>query len=262
MLNHELQARQSGHAPVNGLNMYYEIHGPETGIPLVLLHGGGSTIESTFGKILPMFAASRPVIALEEQAHGRTSDREGPETFEGSADDVAALLEFLAVEKADLLGFSAGAVVALQVAIRHPQQIRKLIFASSMIRRAGVPVQFWEFMKSADLSNMPQPLKDAFLRVNPDEAQLKVMHDKDADRMNNFADIPDALITTMQAPTLIVLGEQDIVKPEHALEMTRLLPNARLLIVPGGHGDYLGDVAATTRETSYPQLVAGIIGEF
>lgn len=125
MLNFESQARQSGHAPVNGLNMYYEIHDPEMGIPLVLIHGGGSTIESTFGKILPMFAANRPVIALEEQAHGRTSDREGPETFEGSADDVAALLEFLAVETADILGFSAGAVVALQVAVRHPQQSRR-----------------------------------------------------------------------------------------------------------------------------------------
>ncbi|MEZ4678792.1 MAG: alpha/beta fold hydrolase [Caldilineaceae bacterium] len=223
MLNHTSQARQSGHAPVNGLHMYYEVHGPETGIPLVLIHGGGSTIESTFGKILPIFAASRPVIALEEQAHGRTSDREGPETFEGSADDVAALLKFLAVEEADILGFSAGAVIALQVAIRHPQQIRKLIFASSMIRRAGLPAQFWEFMKGADISNMPQPLKDAFLRVNPDEAQLKVMHDKDAARMNKFADIPDALVTSMQAPTLIVLGDQDIVNPEHALEMAQLL---------------------------------------
>jgi len=111
---------ETGHAPVNGIEMYYEVHGRRDGVPLVLLHGGGSTIEVTFGRVLPIFAGSRRVIAVEEQGHGRTTDRDQPVTFEGSADDVAALLRHLKVDKADLFGFSNGASIALQVAIRIP----------------------------------------------------------------------------------------------------------------------------------------------
>jgi pimeloyl-ACP methyl ester carboxylesterase len=242
--------------------MYYEVHGRKDGVPLVLLHGGGSTIEVTFSKVLPVFAGSRRVIALEEQAHGRTTDRNAPITFESSADDVAALLRYLKVDKADLFGFSNGASVALQVAIRHPQIVRKVVFASSITKRAGAQPQLWEFMKQADFSNMPRPLKDAFLRVNPDVEQLKTMHDKDAARMQNFEDVPDDLVRSVRAPTLIVLGDQDIVKPEHALELTRLIAGARLLILPGGHGDYLGEAAMTQKRTRYPELTARLIDGF
>jgi pimeloyl-ACP methyl ester carboxylesterase len=253
---------ESGHAPVNGIRMYYEVHGRKDGIPLVLLHGGGSTIEVTFGRVLPVLAGSRRVIAVEEQGHGRTTDRDAPVTFETSADDVAALLRHLKVDRTDLFGFSNGASVALQIAIRHPQLVRKLVFASSMTRRDGAQPQLWEFMKQADFSNMPQPLKDAFLRVNPDEARLKTMHDKDAARMRSFQDVPDELVQSIRAPTLIVLGDQDIVKLEHAIELTRLIPGARLLILPGGHGDYLGEAVATQQQTRYPELTARLIGEF
>lgn len=253
---------ESGHAPVNGIEMYYEVHGRKDGVPLVLLHGGGSTIDVTFSKVLPIFAGSRRVIAVEEQGHGRTTDRDQPVTFEGSADDVAALLRHLKVDKADLFGFSNGASVALQVAIRHPQLVRKLVFASSMTQRDGAHPQLWEFMKQADFSNMPQPLKDAFLRVNPDERKLRTMHDKDAARMQSFKDVPDDLVRTVRVPTLIVLGDQDIVKPEHAVELTRLISGARLLILPGGHGDYLGEAVMTQKETRHPELTARLIEEF
>jgi pimeloyl-ACP methyl ester carboxylesterase len=256
------QPIETGYAPVNGINMYYEVHGRKDGIPLVLLHGGGSTIEVTFGKTLPVFANSRRVIAVEEQGHGRTSNRDSPVRFESSADDVAALLRFLKVEKADLFGFSNGASVALQVAIRHPRLVRKLVFASSITRRDGAHPQLWEFMKQADFSNMPQPLKDAFLRVNPDVQQLKTMHDKDAERMQSFKDVPDELVRSVRVPTLIVLGDQDIVRPEHAIELTALISGARLLILPGGHGDYLGEAAMTQKDSPYPELTARLINEF
>jgi pimeloyl-ACP methyl ester carboxylesterase len=256
------QLIESGHAPVNGINMYYEVHGRRDGVPLVLLHGGGSTIEVTFSRVLPVFAGSRRVIAVEEQGHGRTTDRHAPVTFDSSADDVAALLRYLQVGQADILGFSNGASVALQVAIRYPRLVRKLVFASSITKRAGAQPQLWEFMKQADFSNMPQPLKDAFLRVNPDVRQLKTMHDKDAARMRNFKDLPDDAVRSVRAPTLIVLGDQDIVKPEHAIELTRLISGARLLILPGGHGDYLGEAVTTRKETRYPELTARLIEEF
>jgi pimeloyl-ACP methyl ester carboxylesterase len=256
------QPIERSHAPVNGIQMYYEVHGRGDGVPLVLLHGGGSTIEVTFSKVLPVFAASRRVIAVEEQGHGRTTDRDQPVTFETSADDVAALLRHLKVDKADLFGFSNGASVALQVAIRHPQLVRKLVFASSFTKRDGAQPQLWEFMKKADFSNMPQPLKDAFLRVNPDPQKLRTMHDKDAARMQGFKDVPDDLVRSVRAPTLIVLGDQDVVRPEHAVELTRLIPGARLLILPAGHGDYLGEAVMTQRETRYPELTARLIEEF
>lgn len=253
---------ESGHAPVNGIEMYYEVHGRRDGVPLVLVHGGGSTIEVTFGRVLPVFARSRRVVALEEQGHGRTSDRDAPVTFESSADDVAALLRYLKVGEADLFGFSNGASVALQVAIRHPELVRKLVFASSITRRDGAYPQLWEFMEHADFSNMPQPLKDAFLRVNPDARKLRTMHDKDAARMRGFRDVPDELVRSVRASTLIVLGDRDVVKPEHALELAELIPGARLLILPGGHGDYLGEAVATQKDTRYPELTARLIEEF
>jgi pimeloyl-ACP methyl ester carboxylesterase len=258
----ESKPLESGHAPVNGINMYYEVHGRTGGVPLVLLHGGGSTIDVTFGKVLPVLAGSRRVIALEEQAHGRTTDRDAPVAFESSADDVAGLLRFLKVDEADILGFSNGASVALQVAMRHPRLVRRMVFASSMTRRAGARPQLWEFIKQADFSNMPQPLKDAFLRVNPDVQQLRTMHDKDAARMRSFQDVPDDSLRSLRVPTLIVLGDRDIVKPEHAVELTGLIPGARLLILPGGHGDYLGEAVTTQTPTRYPELFARLIDEF
>lgn len=260
--SHKLQLPEAGYAPVNGISMYYEVHGRPAGVPLVLLHGGGSTIEVTFGRTLPVFANSRKVIAVEEQGHGRTTDRDAPVRFESSADDVAALLRYLKVGKADLFGFSNGASIALQVAIRHPELVRKLVFASSMTRRDGAHPQLWEFMEQADFSNMPQPLKDAFLRVNPDAQQLRTMHDKDAERMRSFEDVPDELLRSVRAPTLIVLGDQDIVKTEHAVALTRLIPGARLLVLPGGHGDYLGEAVMAKENTHYPELTGGLINAF
>lgn len=253
---------QGEYADINGLRMYYEIHGAGGETPLVLLHGGGSTIEVTFGKVLPLFARHRQVIAVEEQGHGRTSDRDQPVRFETSADDVAALLRHLKIEQADLFGFSNGASVALQVAIRHPGLVRKLVFASSMTKRSGAYPELWSFMEKADISNMPQPLKDAFLKVNPDPAQLKIMHDKDRDRMLGFKDVSDEAVKSLRSPALILIGDRDIVRPEHALELSRTLPRARLLILPGGHGDYLGEAVMTQRETRYPELTAALIEQF
>jgi pimeloyl-ACP methyl ester carboxylesterase len=253
---------RGAYAEVNGIRMYYETYGPERGVPLVLLHGGGSTIDVTFGRILPFLARGRRVIAVEEQAHGRTSDRKAPLSFATSADDVAALLVHLQIAHADVFGFSNGASTGLQVAIRHPQIVRKLVFASSMTKKGGAQPQLWSFMQSADISNMPQPLKDAFLKVNPDPAKLKTMHDKDAERMRSFTDVPDADLRALRAPTLIVVGDRDIVKPEHAIELTQLIPNARLIVLAAGHGDYLGEAIMTQRATRAPELTAGLIEEF
>lgn len=254
--------RENGRIPVNGIRIYYEVHGRADGIPVVLLPGGGSTIETTFGRVLPALAASQRVIAVEEQGHGRTSDRDQPITFESSADDVAELVRQLGLEQVDIVGFSNGASVGLQVAIRHPGLVRKLVFASAMTKRDGAHAGLWDFMARADISNMPQPLKDAFLRVNPDEHQLQVMHDKDAQRMREFQDVGDDLVRSIRAAVLIVVGDRDVVRLEHAVELSRQIPDARLLVLPSGHGDYLGEIVAAPNATRYPELTAGLIEEF
>lgn len=140
---------------MNGLKLYYEIHG--SGRPLVLVHGGGSTIESTFGRVLPYLAKTHQVIAVELQAHGHTKNIDRPLSFEQDADDVAALLKQLRVEKADLMGFSNGATTCIQVAIRHPNLVNKLVLASAMYKRSGMPSGFFEGFKNASLKMMPRP---------------------------------------------------------------------------------------------------------
>ena len=212
--------------------------------------------------MLPALAARRKVIAVEEQGHGRTSDRDRPVTFESSADDVAGLMRHLGVDLVDIFGFSNGASTGLQVAIRHPHLVRKLVFASAMTKKAGAHPELWEFMDRADFSNMPQRLKDAFLKVTPDERKLRTMHDKDAERMRLFTDVPDEALKSIRAGVLIVAGDQDVVRLEHAVESTRLIPGARLLVVPGGHGDYIGEAVTTQTQTGYPELMAGLIDEF
>src|SRR3954454_23114405 len=117
--NASSRAGTGNYAPVNGLNMYYEVHG--TGQPLVLVHGAFSAIGTSFGKLLPGLARSLQVIAVDLQAHGRTADIDRPLSLEAMADDVAALLQYLNIDKADILGYSMGAGVALQVVLRHPE---------------------------------------------------------------------------------------------------------------------------------------------
>jgi pimeloyl-ACP methyl ester carboxylesterase len=255
----EAQGR-GAYAEVNGIRMYYESYGPAQGMPLVLLHGGGSTIDASFGRILPFF--ERRVIAVEEQAHGRTGDRNAPVTFETSADDMASLLEQLKIGQADLFGFSNGASVALQIAIRHPRTVHKLVFASSITRKDGAQPELWTHIRDASFANMPQVLKDAFLKVNPDPVKLQNMHDKDVARMRNFKDVPDADLRAIRAPTLILTGDRDIVKLEHAVELTRLIPNSRLLVLPGGHGEYMGEVTVVQPSTRAAERTAEMIAEF
>ncbi|HEX6223139.1 MAG TPA: alpha/beta hydrolase [Chryseolinea sp.] len=245
---------QSGkYAEVNGLKMYYEIHGD--GFPLVLIHGGGSTIETTFGRILPTLAKTHKVIAVEMQAHGHTSDIDRPLSFEQDADDVAALLKYLSIGKADIFGFSNGAGTTLQLAIRHPEVVNKIIVASTMYKKAGSYPWFWEMMQKATFEEMPKPYKDAFLSINPDKDALYKMYVRDVTRMQNFQDMKEEDIKGIKAPALIILGNNDVVSPEHGVEMYRQMQQARLMILPGGHGDYIGELATVKPGvTQYPAV--------
>jgi pimeloyl-ACP methyl ester carboxylesterase len=257
--NETKQDSTSGYASVNGLKMYYEIHG--TGAPLVLIHGGGSTIQTSFGRVLHSFAKTHKVIAVELQAHGRTADRDRPLSFEQDADDVAALLKYLNIDKADIFGFSNGANTTLQFAIRHPLQANKIIVASTFYKKDGAQPWFWGLMAKATFEGMPQPLKDAFLKENPDTNALHKMCEKDIARMRSFPDISEELMKTIKAPAFIIIGDADVVRPEHAVEMYHLLPHAKLAILPGGHGDYIGEIT-TPQDSTLIAATVSMINKF
>jgi len=229
-------AKEPGkYAPVNGLRIYYEIHGVtrHKTPPLVLLHGGGSTIETSFGNVLLDLARTRQVIAFEQQGHGRTADVDRPFTFEQSAEDTAALLKYLHVERADFFGYSNGGNIALLMGIRHPDMVRKLVIESAMFRRDGLVPGFWDSMQHATLDGMPRELKDAYLKSAPHPEALQSFHDKCRDRMLQFKDWPEDDIRSIRAPTLVMIGDADIITPEHAVAMFRLLPHGQLAILPG-----------------------------
>lgn len=251
-----------GFIPVNGINMYYETYGLDKGIPLLLIHGGGSTIESNFSRLIPLLEKDFRIIAIEEQAHGRTSDRAEGVSFEQTAKDVIALLDQLNVPKVNILGFSNGGTTGMVLAFRHPDRVNKLIAASALTNHSGTPKDFWKFMQKANLSNMPKPLAEAFLKVNPDPQKLQNMHDKDAKRMQTFRDIPDRELKKIQAPTLIMLGDQDLITVPHAIYHQKMIKGSRLAVLPGNHGDYLGEVFATQDPKKDPAIAAGIIKEF
>ena len=148
---------KSGYSEVNGLKMYYEIYG--LGKPLVLIHGGGSTIETTFGRIIPLLAKHRQIIAVELQAHGHTNDRDTNLTFEQDGDDVATLLKNIEISKADFLGFSNGGQTTIEIALRHPGLVNKIILASAFYNRNAAVPQFWEGFEGATLNGYATSFK-------------------------------------------------------------------------------------------------------
>lgn len=234
---------KGNYAPVNGLKMYYEIHG--TGQPLVLLHGAYSAIGTSFGKLWPTLAKSRQVIAVELQGHGRTADIDRPITYEQMADDVAALLQYLKIDHADIFGYSMGGGVALQVSIRHPEVVRKLVVASASYNSEGVYPELWAMIPTITPEMFEgSPFKTEYdsLASNPKNWPALVAKLKKLDE--TVFDWKAETIKAIKAPTLLIIGDSDIVRPEHAVGMFRLLgggvagdlaglPNSQLAVLPG-----------------------------
>jgi pimeloyl-ACP methyl ester carboxylesterase len=237
----------SGYAPVNGLKMYYEIHG--SGEPLVLLHGGVGAIEM-FGPNLTALAANHKVIGVDLQAHGRTADIDRPLSIELMADDIVALLKYLKIEKADVMGYSLGGEVALQTAIRHPEAVRKLVVISATLKRDG-----WYPEILAGMSQMgptaAEPMKQTpmyqmYTQLAPKPENWPVLLTKLGDLLKKDYDWTED-VKKLKIPTQIVVGDADAVRTAHAVEFFGLLgggqrdggwdgsgrPNAQLAILPG-----------------------------
>src|SRR5262249_20807711 len=202
--------------------MYYEVHG--AGRPLVLLHGAYMSVESAFGKLLPAFARNHRAIAVDLQGHGRPADVDRPLTYEGMADDVAALLRSLGVENADVFGYSMGGAVALQVAIRHPELVGKLVVASATYNSEGLYPELLTALETITpeaLAGSPWEAEYARLAPNPDAFPTLVAKLKELDLSPQ--DWPAADIQAIASPALVIIGDANGVRPEHAVELFRLL---------------------------------------
>src|SRR5580658_5216382 len=194
------------YASVNGLRLYYEVRG--SGRPLVLLHGGLLTIELSFGPLLGSLAASRQVIAVELQGHGRTADTDRPMTIEALAGDVVALLDHLRIAEADLFGFSLGGLVAYAVALGAPARVGKLIVASADAHRPpgreSVPLDEDRMPTAADF----QAMRDAYDAVAPDPAHFDEFAAKTSAMVHQVPGWTDEL-RSLRAPTLLIFGDRD-----------------------------------------------------
>jgi pimeloyl-ACP methyl ester carboxylesterase len=233
----------TGTAPINGLDMYYEIHGE--GEPLVLIHGAYMSIPSNWAEMIPVLSEDHKVIAVELQAHGRTSDRDTPITYEGMADDVAALLETLDIESAAVFGYSMGSGVAIQLAIRHPYAVNRLIAASAPIRSEDFPEGFEAMIASITPEFFAgSPMESEYLALSPDKDGFPNLVEKLKQLDLTPYSWSEEDFARIDVPTLLIFGDADIVSMEHAARMFELLgghqdgdmkglPNVQLLVLPG-----------------------------
>jgi len=226
----------TGCAPVHGLRMFYEIHGE--GHPLVLLHGGLLTVQLSFGAFLPALAARNQVIAVELQGHGRTADSERELSIANLAEDVVGLLDHLGIERADLYGFSLGGLTALQAAMRHPDRVRRLVAASIQFRPDGFHEEIRDHEAHPNSERMPTAadfgsMREEYRRVAPDPDHFEAFAERVSNMVGAFPGWSDDELRAVAVPTLVMLGDTDFVRLEHAAEMFSLIPDAQLAVLPG-----------------------------
>jgi pimeloyl-ACP methyl ester carboxylesterase len=233
---------RNGYAPLGDLHLYYEIHGE--GRPLILLHGAYMTID-LMGPIVPGLAKTRQVIAPEMQAHGRTADIDRPLTYEAMADDTAALARHLGIDDADVFGYSMGGATTLQLAIRHPQLVRKLVVASAGYASDSMhPEALAMFPSITPELFAGTPIEEAYRRSAPNPDDFPTLVEKLTTLDTTPFSWPEDDIRRIKAPTLIVLGDSDGVQLQHAVQMFKLLgggvmgdlsgmPRSQLAVLPG-----------------------------
>jgi pimeloyl-ACP methyl ester carboxylesterase len=205
---------ESGYMPVNGLEMYYEIHGE--GEPLVLLHGGLTSISTSFGALIPTLAQNHKIIAVEQQGHGHTADIDRPLSYLQMAHDTAALLKELNIENADIFGYSDGGNVGLGLAIHYPELVRKLAIGGTNYNNEGVAPENIEFMKNATAEDLGPELRDLYASEAPNPDDWPIVAEKVMKLGAEFEGWPVEEMQAIQAPTLVMIGDADIVFPEHA----------------------------------------------
>ena len=220
------------YAAVNRLNMYYEVHGE--GLPLLLLHGGTGSIPT---KWIPHFSSQFRVIAMEQMGHGRTADViDRPFHFHDMAEDTVELMRQLGIESAVIVGYSDGGIIGIDMAIHHPDRVMRLAITGANSRADGYTAENLEWVRTFKPADLP--VSEAYARLSPDGPDHWPVVLERLQRM--WPVEPNFTREEMQgikAPTLIIIGDGDIVTPEHAVEMFRAISGAQLCVVPhAGHG--------------------------
>jgi pimeloyl-ACP methyl ester carboxylesterase/predicted enzyme related to lactoylglutathione lyase len=218
---HARQPADKGYAPVNGLKMYYEVHG--SGDPIVLVHGSFMTITSNWNGWIDEFAKSRKVIAIEMQGHGRTADIDRDFAYESLADDVAALLDHLKIPSADVLGYSMGGGVALQCAIRHPEKFRKVVSISAVFRHDGWVKEALDVfpMMSADMFK-GSPIETEYKKLSPTPEKFAAFIPRVLAMDQKHYDFGADKLKATKAPIFFIHGDADGVRLDHIAEMFRI----------------------------------------
>ena len=274
MVTETITPPQTGYASVNGLQMYYEMHG-SGGTPLLLLHGGLFNIDLQFGTLLPSLAATRQVIATDFQGHGRTNDLDRPLTSADLASDVIGLLRHLEMPQVDVFGFSVGGAVALHLAIRHPELVRKLIVSSASFHPDGDRPENAGAVGEMTVDMIAgTPMEEEYRAKSPHPDQLQGLLDKLGAYDEGFAGWSEDDIRGIAAPTLITLGDCDAVRLEHAVKFLQLrggdvngdfvgVPASQLAVFPGtthffglARTDLARDVVLTFLDAPVPDAVA------
>jgi pimeloyl-ACP methyl ester carboxylesterase len=235
---------RTGYAPVNGLQMYYEVHGAG-GTPLLLLHGGLFDIDQQFGALVPGLSATRQVIAADFQGHGRTNDADRPLRTAGLAADVVGLLGHLGVGHADVFGFSVGGAVALRLAIEHPELVRRLVVSSVSFSPDGDRPENKDAVPELTVEMIAgTPMEAAYVAKSPHPDRLQTLLDKLGAFDEGFPGWSDADIEGIAAPTLITVGDCDAITLGHAVRFLQLrggdvngdfvgVPASQLAVFPG-----------------------------
>jgi pimeloyl-ACP methyl ester carboxylesterase len=220
-------------ASINGIDLYHEVHG--TGRPLVVLHGGVLNAETCFGAMIPRLARAHQVIAVDLQGHGHTADTDRPVTLSNFAADVVGLLDHLGVERVDLFGSSLGSLVSIEMAVAHPARVGRLVLASGHVRADGYHPEIQDPEQTSPLLPTEEDfeaMRAAYETVAPDPEHFDAFLEKMQPVVSEFEGWSDAEIGGIGGPTLIIVGDRDFVRLEHAALMLRLFPHAQLAVLP------------------------------
>ncbi|WP_211282158.1 alpha/beta fold hydrolase [Diaminobutyricimonas aerilata] len=231
---------QGAYTEINGIALYYEIHGADNpGTPLILLHGGAYTFHLSFDAVLPALSTDHRVIGIELQGHGHTADSDRPFTLQQCAEDVLALMDHLDIGEADFFGFSIGGLTATEVAVRAPERVRRLVLAASHFGRTR-GVGYYSDITDVKLDSPRMPTEEqgnamiaAYAEVAPNPDGFFDFVPKAQSEVHEFEGWSPEQLAGLTMPVLIIIGDTDFVRLEHAVEMKESVPDGQLAILPG-----------------------------